>query len=421
MDLDKLNADDYYTLSGNNITNNGKYLFASEYVDFTEEIAGLIKQSTGVDVSLSDLQSGKSAVIFVDANTKGIYDDTITSGTTINLDSLFTYVTRISSYGTDGEESVYSKAVYQAVYDYIYSDSTETSMHNYELLEDYWIPTLSKEEVVELLSSYSNDLSNFVSLADEAQVHEFADKLKNNEITLDDLYDYVSATYGGMYEEKPYKRIVTLLYFNKMMEMYYSPAATTKAAVVVQLTDEIKEAFREIIPEFGQYTMLASSNLLSEALDSQNEMMKAFLRVDTLPESVELKMNPTQIAVTYGLSSTFTSTNNIVAAYLNQSGFTYNSYSEQKDQLKEKTVEAILLYGFSGLASLVIYILISLVILMNRLEKNRTSLDILAKTGASRSVRVKICMIECLRESLWCIVVFPLSVLIGYLTVRSRV
>jgi hypothetical protein len=167
--------------------------------------------------------------------------------------------------------------------------------------------------------------------------------------------------------------------------------------------------------------MLASSNLLSKALDSQNEMMKAFLRVDTLPESVELKMNPTQIAVTYGLSSTFTSTNNIVASYLNQSGFTYNSYSEQKDQLKEKTVEAILLYGFSGLASLVIYILISLVILMNRLEKNRASLDILAKTGASRSVRVKICMIECLRESLWCIVVFPLSVVIGYLTVRSRV
>jgi hypothetical protein len=125
--------------------------------------------------------------------------------------------------------------------------------------------------------------------------------------------------------------------------------------------------------------------------------------------------------VTYGLGSTFVSTNNIVTAFLKQAGFECKSYSEQKDQLKEKTVEAILLYGFSGLASLVIYILISLVILMNRLEKNRASLDILAKTGASRSVRVKICMIECLRESLWCIVVFPLSVLIDYLTVKSRV
>jgi hypothetical protein len=210
--------------------------------------------------------------------------------------------------------------------------------------------------------------------------------------------------------------------YNQVMENFYmKPAASTNAAKVIILTDEIKEEFREYIPEFGQYTMLASTQLLVEALDNQNEITKQYYGLDELPKDLKLKLQPNQISVTYGLNSTFVSTNNIAMSFLKQAGFICSSYSEAKDLLKEKTVESIILYGFSGLAAFIIYILISMVILMNRIDRNKASLDILGKTGADKSTQIKICMIECIRENIWCIVVFPISIIIDYFVIRSRV
>jgi hypothetical protein len=210
--------------------------------------------------------------------------------------------------------------------------------------------------------------------------------------------------------------------YNQVMENFYmQPAASTNAAKVIILTDEIKEAFCEYIPEFGQYTMLASTQLLVEALDNQNEITRQYYGLDELPKDLKLKLQTNQISVTYGLNSTFVSTNNIAMSFLKQSGIVCSSYSEEKDMLKERTVESIILYGFSGLAAFIIYILISMVILMNRIDKNKASLDILGKTGADESMRIKICMIECIRENVWCIVVFPISIILDYFVIRRKV
>ena len=57
----------------------------------------------------------------------------------------------------------------------------------------------------------------------------------------------------------------------------------------------------------------------------------------------------------------------------------------------------------------------------NRLEKYRSRLKLLSDTGAEKEQLVKICMYECIRESLWFIVLMPLELLICLVIVKKFV
>ena len=412
-DLEKMGVNSYYIYNDNaiNAGDNGKYLFASEYVDTNEDIYNLIKQyCEDTDITYDDFKNGNKAIVFLDANSNGIYDDSIKDGTVLKAHNYYNYLWELVSKSEYIVKDKYSNANTRYGRENIFL-SEEDRWTFYDLI-NYWIPRFTKDEVIELLSSYNGSNGLFVHINPD-EVRLVCEKLKNDEITLNEIYELKNTNYRGL---------IAGLYANKLMNEYYmKPAASTKVAKVIILNDEIKNVFREYIPEFGQYTMLASKELVNMALDNQNELTKQYFRLDELPDSLTLKLQPNQISVTYGLDSTFTSTNHIVSTYLRQSGFACYSYSEQKDQLKQKTIEAIILYGFSALAALIVYLLVSMVIVSNRMEKHSHNLAILKQTGADKSVLVKIFMIECVRESIWCIVVFPVMLIIDYVIVRRKI
>ena len=114
------------------------------------------------------------------------------------------------------------------------------------------------------------------------------------------------------------------------------------------------------------------------------------------------------------------STGNIVSSYLGQSGFSYKSYSEEKDLLKQKTIETMMLYGISLLAAAFIF-LTSVLIVKNRCEKYESRLRIIKRTGAKDTVLVRICMLECVREAIWCPFVAVIVILLDWLTLMLYV
>ena len=109
--------------------------------------------------------------------------------------------------------------------------------------------------------------------------------------------------------------------------------------------------------------MLASDELGKKALDTQNNILKDYLMLDELPEEINLSMKYNQINITYGLDSIYNGTANVVASYLGQAGYAYNSYSHDKDLIKSNTIEAYILYGFTGITAFLVYMIVSLIIL----------------------------------------------------------
>lgn len=81
------------------------------------------------------------------------------------------------------------------------------------------------------------------------------------------------------------------------------PAASTNVAKVIILTDEIRDKLKYYVPEFGQYTIIGSTQLLQKALDNQNNVMKKYLFLDELPDYVTLKLRPNQFNIRYNLKS----------------------------------------------------------------------------------------------------------------------
>ena len=71
----------------------------------------------------------------------------------------------------------------------------------------------------------------------------------------------------------------------------------------MKLSDEIKDRLKEYIPEFGQYTMIASTKLLQRELDNQNQVLKDYFQMDVLPDELSLDMSYNQIRLRYSMNS----------------------------------------------------------------------------------------------------------------------
>ena len=73
--------------------------------------------------------------------------------------------------------------------------------------------------------------------------------------------------------------------------------------------------FNGIMPDYGYYTALASTQLAKQAVDNQKDLM---LRItgEGLTDGIDFELQYNQIKIDYDLSSTFSATKNKVALYL---------------------------------------------------------------------------------------------------------
>ena len=379
---------------------NPKYLFATEYVEADSRVYDVLADITGKDeIDIQAFKDGRQVVIFLDKNPEGVYDDTITKGTDI---CLMCYKAYPENYGIDKD---YASSYYMAIYSYMRDKGIVTDDFN-EINSEYFHSLISDNE--------QDKLKQLTELFE-----------KNNVKFLDDFYTY----WADKGEEQFYQYVDSYLDINiadEKLRVYdyssdYVPAAAAEVAKVIYVDDELKDKLKEYIPEFGQYTMLASDELGKKALDTQNNILKDYLMLDELPEEINLSMKYNQINITYGLDSIYNGTANAVASYLGQAGYAYNSYSHDKDLIKSNTIEAYILYGFTGITAFLVYMIVSLIILKNRFFQFSDRIKILRNTGASKDIIFDMYMKQSIREVLWCIMLMPLMIILDIICIKRYI
>lgn len=380
-----------------------KYLFAAEYVEAEADIYNILSEYVDKEkLDMEAFKKGEASVVFVDVNKDGEYDDTITEGTDINLMKYYCNINGTFAYDNSRyRASTYNKALSAYIKNNGYSPYSITdSKYDARGASNYINSLLVKPDMDELREAYINNLlynsglymySEFMNLSEEEQLGE----IKN----------------------KYYEQVRKDCSYN----MNYVPAATTSIISVVQLNDEIKDKLREYIPEFGQYTMLASTELLKNALDSQNKVLKDYFQLDELPEELTLNMSYNQIKLRYSLNSLYSGTVNAVNSYMEQLGWGYHSYSEEKDAMKSDTVETIILYGFTAFIAASVYIMISIMVLNNRINQYKPVMQLLRRSGADKRVVFNILMRDCIWQNLYCIILMPVMLLIEAIIIRKNV
>lgn len=389
--------------SSNTIKN---YVFAAEYVEPNNDIYKMLNVYADGNLVYDSFKDGSQVILFLDVNNKGEYDDSMIDGVTLNL----------HNYETNSEYSVNRKVYkngYAGAYDKLLDNLTESynsNIYGNEIL-NYIVDNIADKDATDILDAYiENRNSKGISI--------YSGALK--------LYDAYKAGVASKKEllTRESGCLGTIVYYEWWQRQYayykyLAPAATSKVVKVVKLTDDIKEKFKHIVPEFGQYTIIGSTQLLQNALDSQNELTKKYLCLDELPDYVTLKMQPNQISIKYNLGSSFSATDNVVTSYLGSAGFVFTSYADEKIQLRQKTIEILMTYGIMGIAAIIIYLIVSAIVLKGRLERYQTRLKLLTNTGAEKEKLIKICMNECIRESWWFILLMSVNLLICLVTIRK--
>lgn len=380
---------------------NPKYLFATEYVEADSRVYDVLADITGKDeIDIQAFKDGRQVVIFLDKNPEGVYDDTITKGTDIGL---MCYKAYPENYGYIDKD--YASSYYMAIYSYMHDKGIVTDDFN----------KINSEYFHSLIADNKQD-----KLKQMTELFE-----KNNVKHSDDFY----ANWADKGEEQFYQYVDSYLDINiadEKLRVYdyssdYVPAAAAEVAKVIYVDDEVKDKLKEYIPEFGQYTMLASDELGKKALDTQNNILKDYLMLDELPEEINLSMKYNQINITYGLDSIYNGTANAVASYLGQAGYAYNSYSHDKDLIKSNTIEAYILYGFTGITAFLVYMIVSLIILKNRFFQFSDRIKILRNTGASKDIIFDMYMKQSIREMLWCIMLMPLMIILDIICIKRYI
>lgn len=380
---------------------NPKYLFATEYVEADSRVYDVLADITGKDeIDIQAFKDGRQVVIFLDKNPEGVYDDTITKGTDIGL---MCYKAYPEYYGYIDKD--YASSYYMAIYSYMHDKGIVTDDFN-KINSEYFHSLIADNE--------QDKLKQLTELFE-----------KNNVKFLDDFYTY----WADKGEEQFYQYVDSYLDINiadEKLKVYdyssdYVPAAAAEVAKVIYVDGEVKDKLKEYIPEFGQYTMLASDELGKKALDTQNNILKDYLMLDELPEEINLSMKYNQINITYGLDSIYNGTANVVASYLGQAGYAYNSYSHDKDLIKSNTIEAYILYGFTGITAFLVYMIVSLIILKNRFFQFSDRIKILRNTGASKDIIFDMYMKQSIREMLWCIMLMPLMIILDIICIKRYI
>ena len=246
-----------------------------------------------------------------------------------------------------------------------------------------------------------------------------------DENTYDDKSNIIDPSYFLIFPyDKAYNRY--LLDYNnthdfnpdyKLMEKLeadYDACVAPQVAAVVRVTDEVMEDFNGIIPTFGYYTAIASTNMAQQAVDRQKDIMERLIG-EELSGDMDFELCYNQISIKYDLASTFSATNNKIGVYFNNNDISYSSNVDIKNTYRTQLINSILQYGITIIAMIVVQLLIMAIVVRNRMDRRYDKIKLLHGLGMRRGKIVRICMAEALRESLWCVITMPLILLMELL------
>lgn len=263
----------------------------------------------------------------------------------------------------------------------------------------------------------------FSDNGNQDEVFSYADGFER--IATGKLYskEDAEAWHGAIYSENMYsdRYLTDEELLDDWRQLNFEACVEPTVAGVIKLTDEIKAEFKDLLVDYGYYTAIASVRMAETACENQNKLMADILEVKELPTEAKCEPVYNQISIYYDLSSSYSATANIVKVYFKEADVRYISNTEQKETLRTKTISAMLQYGVTMLAAMLINVLIIAIVIRNRIVARRQKLRTLVRLGLDKARLCRICMIEGVRESVWCIFTMPFVMVIEYVIYRKAI
>ena len=352
MGLDTISPDNGYGRD-TPITDYGyRYIYSTEYVNPTKELYNKLEEYIDKKYrNYDDFVNGRQVVVFLQDAPDGTYDDTLKAGDTLN--------------------------------------------YNY-----YQLPV---DPNIHLESDMTS--GNYVYPYDKA----FYEKYNNSgKINLYVDYDGHGGSSIGGYDKTNNKQILD------GYEVLFDACVSPTVAAVIKVTDDVREDFNGIMVDYGYYTALAGMSLAEQAVDNQRNLMER-MTGDEMTGDLDFSLHYNQLSVQYDLSSAFSATNNKLSVYFENNDLAYGSNVDAKNIYRTQLINNILQYGITIAAAVVIQLLIMAIIVRNRIERRKERYKLLHGLGMRRGTIVRICMLEALRESVWCIFTMPLILIMELL------
>lgn len=335
-----------------------RYLFATKYAEPTEEFYNKLSKYIAAEyIDYDAYARGEQVIVFLQDNPYGEYDDTLTVGKNIN---------------------------------YMYYDVPIFGGYNGNINKTYPYFTAFAKAYVEKMKQ------------DNPERSKEYDGLYNDYTQGAGTYYYYLGLYGSR------------LWYELNFEACVSPVCVA----VIRVTDEVKEEFANEIVEYGYYTAVASTNLAQKACDRQNDFMTRVLEKE-LPEDAVCKLMYNQISVNYDISSAFSATGNIVSSYCRNANVKFVTHDEEKFIQRNRTITAVLQYGITLAAVFLINVLVYVIIINSRFAIRKQKYIQLSRMGMDKGTLCRICMMESVRESLWCIFTLPVILLVSWVIYKS--
>jgi len=346
-----------------------KYLYTTYYLDADEVLYDRLKQYAGSGFDYDSFADGEKIIVFVDKNPYEQYDDSIKEGSKINF-------------------------------------------HYYNVL----LPGADRK------MSSSSYFNIFDRGKDDVEYNFFYDAAIEKHLE-DKIYAYqlVTSERGRTYQSLLRTEYgASSEYLGLEYDMKYGTCVSPEAAGVVYVTDEIKNELKDIIPDFGYYTAVASKKLAETECEKQNELLEKIYG-EELPEELKCELKDNTFTIKYNIAASYSATDNIVQIYCKSNDVIFTTNSELKSEYRTNVLNAFLEYGITMLAVIIINLLIITVLTKNRIENRTDKIVLLKRLGAGRSRIVRIFMIEVFRESLWCVFTLPLQMIIQFIVYRSQI
>ena len=224
----------------------------------------------------------------------------------------------------------------------------------------------------------------------------------------DKAYNRYLSDYNNTHDFNPDYKLM------EKLEADYDACVAPQVAAVVRVTDEVMDDFNGIIPTFGYYTAIASINMAQQAVDRQKDIMERLIG-EELSGDMDFELCYNQISIKYDLASTFSATNNKIGVYFNNNDISYSSNVDIKNTYRTQLINSILQYGITIIAMIVMQLLIMAIVIRNRINRRKEKMKLLHSLGMRRGKIVSVCMLEALRESVWCVITMPLLLLMELL------
>ena len=352
MGLDTISPDNGYGRD-TPITDYGyRYIYSTEYVNPTKELYNKLEKYIDKKYrNYDDFVNGRQVVVFLQDAPDGTYDDTLKAGDTLN--------------------------------------------YNY-----YQLPV---DPNIHLESDMTS--GNYVYPYDKAFYEKYNNSGKTN-LYVD--YDGHGGSSIGGYDKTNDKQILD------GYEVLFDACVSPTVAAVIKVTNDVREDFNGIMVDYGYYTALAGMSLAEQAVDNQRNLMER-MTGDEMTGDLDFSLHYNQLSVQYDLSSAFSATNNKLSVYFENNDLAYGSNVDAKNIYRTQLINNILQYGITIAAAVVIQLLIMAIIVRNRIERRKERYKLLHGLGMRRGTIVRICMLEALRESVWCIFTMPLILIMELL------